>query len=131
LCRITLCIDISIHHYEFNGCPMDLNEWPLGGTVTNVGSEAGAFPTAFALMQNYPNPFNPVTMISYSIPARSYVTLSVFNTIGQKVAEIVNEEKEAGVHNVSFDTSGFSSGVYFYRMQAGSFVETKKMVVLK
>ena len=96
-----------------------------------VGEERVEVPVQFTLEQNFPNPFNPSATISYTIPIRSYVTLSVFNTLGQKVAELVNAEKDAGSYNVSFDASGLASGVYLYRMQAGSFVQTKKLVVMK
>lgn len=88
-------------------------------------------PTAFTLSQNFPNPFNPKTTISYAIPTQTLVTLSVFNTLGQKVAELVNGEKEAGSYSVTFDASGLSSGVYLYRIQAGSFVQTRKLVVVR
>jgi len=88
-------------------------------------------PGTFSLGQNFPNPFNPSTTISYAIPTRSHVTLSVYNTLGQKVAELVNGEKEAGTYKVTFDASGLASGVYLYRMETGSFVQTKKLVVVK
>jgi antibiotic biosynthesis monooxygenase (ABM) superfamily enzyme len=88
-------------------------------------------PRVFALSQNYPDPFNPTTTISYSLATRSRVTLSVFNILGQKVRELVNGEKEAGSYNLAFDASGLASGVYFYCIQAGSFVQAKKLVVVK
>jgi hypothetical protein len=88
-------------------------------------------PKVFALSQNYPDPFNPTTTISYSLATRSRVTLSVFNILGQKVRELVNGEKEAGSYNLAFDASGLASGVYFYCIQAGSFVQAKKLVVVK
>jgi hypothetical protein len=96
-------------------------------------------PVDFALHQNYPNPFNPVTTISYSIPIKSQVELVIYNTLGERIKKLVNEEKEAGRHSVDFDATVLPGGVYFYRLQAGSpstssgqsFVETKKMVLLK
>jgi len=88
-------------------------------------------PNRVDLSQNYPNPFNPSTVINYTIPNRSFVTLSVFNTLGQRVAQLVSGEKRAGSYGVTFDASGLASGVYFYRLQAGSFVQTKKLVVVK
>ena len=85
----------------------------------------------FALMQNYPNPFNPVTNIKYILPVSGNVTLSIFNTIGQEALILVNEFKEAGSYRVSFNAADFNSGVYFYKLKAGSFVETRKMILLK
>jgi hypothetical protein len=85
----------------------------------------------FNLAQNYPNPFNPVTTIHYSVPHRSNVTLKVYDILGNEVAALVNEEKERGVYTVNFDASHLASGMYLYRLQAGSFVETKKMILIK
>ncbi|MBN1637628.1 MAG: T9SS type A sorting domain-containing protein, partial [Ignavibacteriales bacterium] len=81
--------------------------------------------------QNYPNPFNPSTVISYQLPVSSLVQIKVYNVLGQEIATLVNEEKPAGTHNVKFNASNLSSGIYFYRIEAGKFVETKKMVILK
>ncbi len=88
-------------------------------------------PTDFILSQNYPNPFNPKTKISYQIPELSYVTLKVYDVLGKEVAILVNEEKLIGNYEVEFNAENLPSGVYFYRLQAGSFVETKKMVLMK
>ena len=79
----------------------------------------------FKLEQNYPNPFNPITTINYSIPSGSFVQLVVYNSIGQEIANLVNETIESGNHSVEFDASNLPSGIYFYKLQAGSFVETK------
>ncbi len=88
-------------------------------------------PIAFSLMQNYPNPFNPTTTIRYGIPHRSHVLLSVYNTLGQRVAELANGDMVAGYHEVTFDARNLSSGVYFYRLQAGSYVETRKLLLVR
>jgi hypothetical protein len=88
-------------------------------------------PDKFELSQNYPNPFNPSTVISYQLPVTGIVTLKVYNVIGQEVAEIVNEVKQAGVHTVQFDGSNLPSGVYLYKLNAGNFISTKKMMFLK
>ena len=88
-------------------------------------------PKVMGLGQNYPNPLNPLTMIQFNIPTRSHVTLTVFNTLGQGVAELVSGEKDAGSYNVTFDARGLASGVYLYRLQAGSIVQTRKLVVVK
>jgi hypothetical protein len=88
-------------------------------------------PGSPVLFQNYPNPFNPGTLISYALPSRSDVTLAVYNTLGQRVAVLVRETQERGVHRANFDGAGLASGVYFYRLQAGSSVITNRMILLK
>ena len=88
-------------------------------------------PRAFSLSQNYPNPFNPTTTIRFSIPKQSYVTLTVFNELSQKVAELVNGDIETGYHEAQFDGTNLASGVYLYRLQSGSFVQTRKLLLLK
>ena len=88
-------------------------------------------PAEFILYSNYPNPFNPSTSIHYGIGSKEYVTLKIFDVIGNQVAELVNEEKEAGYYELSFNGSGLASGTYFLRIQAGNFVQTKKMMLLK
>jgi hypothetical protein len=88
-------------------------------------------PLVFALHQNYPNPFNPSTTIRYSMPHTSFVTLTIYNTLGQQVAQLVNEQQQAGYHDVVFRGDGLASGVYYYRIQAGDFVASKKLLLLK
>ena len=88
-------------------------------------------PLEFTLDQNFPNPFNPSTTINYSIPNSSFVQLIVYNSIGQEIAILVNEIIEGGNHSVDFDASNLPSGIYLYKLQAGSFVETKKMILMK
>ena len=88
-------------------------------------------PADYTLQQNYPNPFNPVTTISYSLPLKSEVELVIYNALGEEVMKLANEEKEAGRYSVDFNASNLSSGIYFYRLKAGKFVETKKMVLMK
>ncbi len=88
-------------------------------------------PITFNLNQNYPNPFNPATMISYSIPEKGIVNLSIYNSLGQKVMTLVNGNVDAGNYNVQLNASRLVSGVYFYRLSAGNHVSVKKMMVLK
>ena len=88
-------------------------------------------PAKTALLQNFPNPFNPSTTIRFGLPNRARVTLTVYNTLGQQVSLLVNENREAGYHEVKFDGSGLASGVYFYRLQAGSYAEAKKLLLLR
>jgi photosystem II stability/assembly factor-like uncharacterized protein len=88
-------------------------------------------PSAFKLAQNYPNPFNPTTTIDYQLPSASFVKLDVFDALGRKVSTLVNERKSAGAHQVAFNAAGLASGTYFYKLQVGNTVETKKMMLVK
>ena len=99
--------------------------------LTAISPATNQIPSEFSLEQNYPNPFNPSTTIRYALPQRSHVTLTVFNTLGQQMAMLVNGEVEPGYHEVQFNASGLSSGVYFYRIHAGDFVQSKKLLLLK
>jgi enterochelin esterase-like enzyme len=90
-----------------------------------------SLPLAFRLEQNYPNPFNPMTAVRFQLPVVSDVKLAVFDILGREVAMLVNERKDAGTHQVSFDAKGLASGVYLYRITAGPYTETKKLVLLK
>jgi hypothetical protein len=108
------------------------------GMSSSIRVVDGGVPKEFALFQNYPNPFNPSTTITYTLPSRSHVTLTVHNTLGQIVRELVNDEIEAGYHELQFDArlvdgqaTGLASGVYFYRMRAGDFIETHQLLLLK
>jgi photosystem II stability/assembly factor-like uncharacterized protein len=86
---------------------------------------------SYELEQNFPNPFNPVTTIRYSIPQKSNVALKVYDILGNEVTTLVNEEKDQGIYTINFDANNLASGLYLYRIQAGSFIETKKMIFLK
>ncbi len=101
-----------------------------------ISSRGDMLPTSFDLSQNYPNPFNPTTQVNFDVPTHSQVNISVFNVLGQKTVTLVDEEMNAGSYVVDWDGTSdggnkVSSGIYFYRMEAGSFVETKKMMLLK
>ena len=99
--------------------------------IVGVEGETGAVPNSFKLSQNYPNPFNPETVIGYALPIRSDVKLTIYNLRGEEVALLVDGTVSAGNHRVSWDASGFASGIYFYKIQAGDFVQTRKMLLLK
>jgi hypothetical protein len=90
-----------------------------------------AAPFTFSLGQNYPNPFNPSTTIKYSIPKENKVKLTLFNLLSEEVTTLVNEEKKAGNYSVEFIAAALPSGVYFYQLKAGNYVDTKKMILLK
>ena len=98
--------------------------------VTDIKEKKSA-PTANILYQNYPNPFNPITKIKYSILRNSYVTIKIYDLLGNEIETLVNEEKSEGIYSVVFSARNLSSGIYFYRMQAGNFSDTKKFIILK
>jgi hypothetical protein len=114
-------LDGSVHVFDPVQIQLTLADVGIGPPV----------PAVFTLRQNYPNPFNPSTTIRYELPQKSQVTLTLFNTLGQHVGTVVQGEKEAGYHEVKFDAGGLSSGVYFYRMTAGSYVQTRKLLLLR
>ena len=101
-----------------------------GATFIN-DEKVNKAPTEYLLSQNYPNPFNPNTKIKYSIPKLSFVTIKIFDVLGMEIADIINEEKPAGTYELNWNAANLSSGVYFYSLQAGSFVQTRKMILLK
>ncbi len=103
---------------------------PKAAIVLRLGGQLSR-PTEFVLDQNYPNPWNPTTTIRYGLPRSSFVTLTIFNTLGQQVAQPVNEQLQAGYHEVEFRGDGLASGVYFYRLDVGNFSSAKKFILLK
>ncbi len=104
---------------------------PVSEMTTGVKDNHKQIPTRFALEQNYPNPFNPATTISFSLPSKSFVSLKVFDALGKEVSTLLFEELTAGTYTQQWNASGFVSGVYFYRLQAGSFTETRKLLLLR
>ncbi len=100
-------------------------------TATTRAEIVHSLPKQFLLNQNYPNPFNPSTIISYQLPTNGFVTLELFDILGRQVKTLVNERQTAGTHSVTFNASNLSSGVYFYRLTAGSYVQTKKLMLIK
>ena len=128
----------SVHQgYCFGYTNSFLKGCVIGGVVygdtlvTSVDDDKEAIPIEFSLAQNYPNPFNPSTIIQYAISSRQFVTLKVYDVLGNEIATLVNEEKPAGEYEVEFDGSNLSSGIYFYRLTSGSNIKTKKMVLIR
>ncbi len=99
--------------------------------VVGVEEELNELPTEYLLSQNYPNPFNSSSIIKYSIPKSSHITLKIFNILGKEITTLVNEEKFVGTYEVNWNAENLTSGVYFYKLQAGEFVQTRKMILLK
>ena len=96
-----------------------------------VEEEVSSTPLSFRLSQNYPNPFNPVTTISYVLPSTSKVLLVIYNLLGEEIARLVDGIQPKGLHRITWDASGVSSGIYFYRIHAGEFIQTRKMLLLR
>lgn len=111
--------------------PFDISTLRIVGPSTSAPEGEHQLPAAFRLGQNYPNPFNASTTIEYQLTERAHASLKVFNMLGQGVAILVDEVQSAGYKSVNFDAAALPSGVYLYRLQAGDFVETKKLVLLK
>ncbi len=110
-----------------------VNRWSytwIGDQFVDVEDQS-VLPTRYELSQNYPNPFNPTTVINYSVMNKGNVSLKVFNILGQEVATLINKEHAPGVYQVNFDASTLSTGMYIYQIQAGSFVTSKKMLLIK
>jgi plastocyanin len=103
----------------------------VASSVTGIRNRTSSQQGNFRLQQNYPNPFNPETIISFDIPAQAFVSINVFNIIGQKVATLVNENMAAGSYSKSWDAASLPSGVYIYRLQTGTLTATKKLVLIK
>jgi len=110
-----------------------LKQIDLDGTISysDVVDVTVELPRVFALEQNYPNPFNPATSIKYSIPADGFVNLTVYNMLGEKVTNLINQNMKAGRYEIKFDASKYASGIYFYRLESGQFISVKKMMLLK
>ena len=117
--------------YLFAGTGSGVWRRSLSEMVTGVADSHDGVPIEFSLNQNYPNPFNPTTTISYDLSANSFVTLKVYDILGREVATLVNERENAGTYSVKFDGSRLASGIYFYRLTAGSYISTRKLALMK
>ncbi|HVN49449.1 MAG TPA: T9SS type A sorting domain-containing protein [Bacteroidota bacterium] len=111
--------------------PSSKNRWVFNTSVLTTSIQKQTIPTGYALAQNYPNPFNPTTTINFTLPSRSNVSLKIFDVLGREIATVVNGVMAAGTYTKMWDASRFASGIYFYRLQAGSYTQTKKLVLLK
>jgi hypothetical protein len=131
----SLALDNNGYIYAGLGQDMILSSggvWrrPLSEIVTSI-EEQTTQPTDFILSQNFPNPFNPSTKISWQLPVGSQQTLKIYDVLGNEIMTLIDEYKPAGRYEIEFNASTLPSGVYFYQLKAGSFVETKKMLLLK
>jgi len=116
---------------ERNGNKKDDVYFSRNETLTSLKSRTPAQPVKYSLLQNYPNPFNPSTVIAYRLPHPGFVSLSIYNRLGQKVCTAVNQKQKAGRHSVTFNASRLASGVYFYRLSTGSgLARVRKMILL-
>ena len=129
---------VAYHNTEYNPRQMiEIINNLLG--IVGVEEDISSSPLSFILNQNYPNPFNPVTTINYALPSTSKVLLIIYNLRGEEIARLVDGIQQAGLHQITWDASGVSSGIYFYRIQvsstsvrqAGDFIQTRKMLLLK
>ena len=127
------------HSIEYDGSGNNSLDWVDQPTPT-IGQENGivtsltkekTLPSEYILSQNYPNPFNPVTTVAYQLPVSGRVSLIVYDLLGAKVATLVNSVQSAGIHSVRWNAANVASGIYFYRLRAGSFTQTRKLVVIK
>jgi hypothetical protein len=100
------------------------------GTRVGVRNESSP-PNTFGLLQNYPNPFNPTTNLEFQVASLGFVSLEIFDPLGRKMATLLSEQRPAGSYTVKWDAHNLPSGVYFYRLRAGPFVDTKKLLLLK
>lgn len=138
--------NVTWSDFGLYGAPIPSISFNSNNTVMYAGTEDGTIyatnivtdvkddnkmPTEFRLSQNYPNPFNPSTVIEFALPQKEFVNITIYNILGQKVRELINSEFNPGVHRLTFNGVNLASGVYFYRIQAGRFAETKKMLLQK
>ena len=125
---LTSCVG---HVNDINNCYRDPGKAFSIKLPTDVNDYSSILPKNFILSQNYPNPFNPTTTINYSAPKSGFVSIKVYDVLGREVATLINENKPAGNYSIQFNSGNLVSEVYFYRMQAGDFIQTKKLILLK
>jgi hypothetical protein len=110
---------------------MDIDYLAVPSALVTLVEGPSDVPLSFSLQQNYPNPFNPVTTINYSLAKSEHVKLVVYDVLGRQVATLIDEKQSAGVYDVPYNARFLSSGMYFYRIEAGTFTDVKKMMLLK
>ncbi len=113
-----------------NSTTWDKGNFDFVTSIENINNQAEKM-SDYNLSQNYPNPFNPTTIIQYNVPERSFISLVVYNALGQEISVLASGEKEAGTYRQDFNAAGLPSGIYFYRLKSGSFIQTNKMILLK
>jgi subtilisin family serine protease len=99
--------------------------------ITGFNGNQGLIPHSYNLYQNYPNPFNPSTIIKYDLPQTGFVSLKIYDALGREITSLVNNQQEAGVHEIVWNAKDFTSGVYFYKLQSGEYTATKKLMLIK
>ncbi|MEO8665353.1 MAG: T9SS type A sorting domain-containing protein, partial [Ignavibacteria bacterium] len=102
-----------------------------GGIITGIAVTSEFTPKIFSLEQNYPNPFNPVTIINYELKVANFVSLSVYDVLGNKVRNLLSEKQKPGRYSVNFNASDLPSGIYYYKLKAGNFEKVRKLMLLK
>jgi hypothetical protein len=123
---------IAFQHKDTDGHGIIMDSVTIvGPNLVGVANNNGNVPKAYKLNQNYPNPFNPTTKISFDIPKSNFTTLKIYNTLGELVSTLVDGNLEAGTHAYDFNASSLASGIYYYRLESGSFTETQKMSLIK
>ena len=101
------------------------------GIKTSIHNTKKTKPLGYSLAQNYPNPFNPSTIITFTVPKSEFITIVVYNSLGQRIKDVLNEVKSTGTYQIEFDGADLPSGTYFYKITAGEFSQVRKMVLLK
>jgi hypothetical protein len=122
---------VYIFNHLTNSWKFSMNAMGANLRKESGEEEVSLTPTEYGLDQNYPNPFNPATTINYQLPEKNHVSLKVYDILGNLVSTLVDQQMDAGYHSISWDASQLASGIYIYRIISGSFVSTKKMILMK
>jgi hypothetical protein len=120
--------ELGGYHITLNGCIINGVQY---GTIVRIKNINTGIPAEFSLYQNYPNPFNPITKIQFALPKNAFAKLIIYDVLGREVETLVNEQLAHGTYEVSWDATNYPSGVYFYRLTAGEYIETRRMILIK